>query len=181
VIGRIDPVELFGLREGREHRLEFGARGVLVVRALHEDLGRGAGLETLNAAPAGRVTGGEQELRAWGFAGHPRGNARAEAEAGERVSEIGVLRAQPGERGLRVFDAFADFTRLTEIEAQDDGAGMTKTARDPVDNFVVHRAAVERVRVTDERGQPGRAGIGLFEEALGQAGDHGRLDEAWHG
>src|SRR5258705_11905009 len=52
VVARLDPMQLPGLGDRRIHRLHFGTRRVLIVRALHENLGRRAGVQIFRRAPA---------------------------------------------------------------------------------------------------------------------------------
>ena len=57
-----------------------------------------------------------------------------------------------------------------KIEAQHDRATAAQSTRDPVNDFVVHSAAKERMRVAHERGFGWRSIFGFFELRLQFAG-----------
>src|ERR1019366_7494742 len=71
-----------------------------------------------------------------------------------------------------------------EVKAQDDDARAAQSPRQTVDYFVVHGAAVQRVRMADHGGHPGRDVLGFFEQRFNPAcgtGERERLDAARHG
>ena len=141
--------------------------------------------------PARGKAGGHQEsgvLRS--SQPEPRDDARAEGEAGERVGQIGIARAQPGERGAGVFDLALQVRVLAlaradaaEVEAQHDDPGAAQSARHAVDHLVVHGAAVERMRMAEHGDHARLAMVGLFEQGFelpGGTGESVRLDAARH-
>src|ERR1019366_1275549 len=93
VVGRLDPVELLGGGEALIHGLQFRAGSKLIVGALDEDFGGGAGLQVIGRTPSRGESCGHQKAGARGLTSQPGYDARAEGKAGERVRESGIALA----------------------------------------------------------------------------------------
>src|SRR6185437_6488144 len=111
-------------------------------------------------------------LRAANFTSKVRYRACPERKAGQGIWQTRIPSAQPFQGMPRVFDlpgeiavrAFAA-THATEVEAQHDSASGPQGARQTIYYLVVHCAAVQRMRMTGERGEA-RLLLGLFQQRL---------------
>ena len=105
-----------------------------------------------------------------------------EPDEHDRLREFAL---QPAKRGAHVFDladaavvlAFAQ-PGAAEVEAQHGKAEAVERFHGVEDDLVVHGAAEERMRMTDERGVggAGRAGVEHGLEAAGGAGQEQRAN-----
>jgi len=177
MVAGFDPGEAFGLGDALEERLEFTARAVWIVSALDKNLGLGAAFEIIHIAEARGEAGHEQEFGALDFAAEPGDDAGAEGETRQRERQMVISRAQPGEGGPRVLD-FADqiavlalaAVHAPKIETQHGRASAAQSTGKSIDDFVVHRAAVKGMRMTDQRCERGRLLLGLFKERFEASG-----------
>jgi hypothetical protein len=70
-----------------------------------------------------------------------------------------------------------------EVESQDNGAPSPQSARQPIDDLIVHGAAEQRMRVADKAGFVRRAVFRLFQKRFqlpGRTIEHVRLDAPPH-
>lgn len=190
VVLRFDPDELFWLCESGVGRFQVQARAVLIVGALDEDFRRGAGFQIVRGARAHRKSGGEKEGRITQLATQLRNRARAERETRQCKSEVGIPRSQPGQSRVGIFHSARQMRVFTlarahapKIEAQHHQTSAPQPARDAKDDFIVHCAAIKRMRMADDGGQARFCVFRFFQQRFqtaGRAGDELRLDAAGH-
>ena len=165
-----DPDQPFRLRQLLEQRLELGTGSVLVVGAVNEDLQALAGLNESPIRVDGREPHGDEPERVACGAAEPQNDPRSERKTGQGIGKTRIPRAEPLEAGVRILDlseTVAVFALAqvdaTEVEAQDHTTRLSKSSGHPVDDLVVHGAAVLRVRVANENRLLRFAMFRLFE------------------
>ena len=155
VFGAVNDYEAFGFRKRREERLDIRARAELIIAALDDEFWFRAIAQESKVRVIHGNSQTDQVRDALVHATHAQSHQRAKAEPREQNRPLRKFRRKIIECGAHVV-LFADaaivrsfaLARAAEIETQDrDAAKMQRFCR-LIDDFVVHRAAEARVRVT---------------------------------
>src|SRR4051794_25728327 len=78
MVGGFHPVQLLRSSETLVHAFQLGPRAVLVLRALDENLGRGAPFQLIRRTPSRGEARGHHKARARALAAEPQDDARPE-------------------------------------------------------------------------------------------------------
>jgi len=165
----LNPVDLFGLRQRIIKSLDVRVRSVLVERSLNDELGFQHSKQEVEIHDRNGNSQPHQHCDARVGSSNPKSDTRAERKPDEADRNSREARGEEIERRLDVI-AFADAVTVApytlsdsaEIEAQRRQACFDGSLRGSESHLVVHRPAIERVRVAHERRAAGlNAGIPL--------------------
>ena len=156
----LDPTDSFGLSQRTIKRFHRGAGRELVARSLNDELG------FQNATEKVHVRGGDGNAQPYEsdhariVRSHTKSNARAERESYEtnRKGREASAKIIQGRRDVFTFaNAIAEtsgaFPNSPKIEVQRWKTRLPSGLRGAENHFVVHRPAVERVRMVYHRSQ----------------------------
>ena len=182
----LDPTDLFGLSQQTIERFHLGARPKLVSSSLNDELRFQHAPEKVQV----RVGNGNPQPHESDHARiactHTKGHARAERESYETNRDSREARAKiiQGRRDVFTFayaiaETSGAFPNSSKIEAQRRKTCLPSGLRGSENHFVVHRPAVQRVRMAHHRSKawlslrvPCKQG---FERPL-EAGDEKMFD-----
>jgi hypothetical protein len=156
----LDPMDLFWLSQRIIESLDVGARPILVETSLNDELGFEHPEQEIEVHDGNGNAQPHQHGNARVGSSNLQSNTRAERESDEANRCNREARCEEIQRCPDVFD-FADavavasgaFPDSAEIEAQSRQPHLRGCLRSTEDDLVVHRPAVERVRMAHQRSE----------------------------
>ena len=160
VVGAFHNYQPIFARECRDDFLHLFSRAEFIVGSVNEELRLGAIRKKRKIAAVHRDAQPDQFDHAGIAAAHTKAHETPEAEAREEQRDARKLCSEKVERGLHITLLAAPIvvrtaapSRTSKIEPEDRDAQSVHGLRSVIDDFVVHRAAKERVGMANHRRQ----------------------------
>ena len=187
MIARFDELKQFGPAKAFKGGGQRFLRPKFVHSAVYEHFRKAARRQIIETAQGGGEANRDQAswrlaVRARERAAKPEDYPRPEGKSGKCKRKLRIHPTEIPKRGPRILH-FADSMRMlamaqvhaAKIEAQNHAAGAAHSTGYPIDNLVVHRAAIERMRMAYEARLYRVTILRLLEKRFQTAG--GSLDE----
>jgi hypothetical protein len=160
VIYTFDDDELFRLGHLREERFDIVARAEFIVAALDNELRLGAFEQVFEIGFVDWDAEADQFFDSSIFASDAKADPGAKTEPGQDYGAAGEVGGKKIYGGLHVA-AFAEAAgvfafaqaRTAEVKSEDRRSTAVKSLSNLIDNFIVHGAREEWVRVADHGGE----------------------------